>query len=103
MILPTPLQAFGYFSFTCCSSSGGLAGKKHLASAALFSSFVLAIASALPTLYWSFGIFALPLSVGGAEIIRCAVHRSASLAFLSHSLQCCCLVPLSVFWYLLLA
>src|SRR6266851_1568705 len=100
--LLTPLHAFGYFSIGC-SSACGLAGKKLLASAMLFSSFVLAIVSSSPILCFSFGILALPPSEGGMAVIRFAAQMSGSSAFLSHSLQCCCLVFCSAFWYLLLA
>src|SRR6266851_409592 len=103
VILPTPLYAFGYFMTSPRSCSSGLAGKKHLARALLFLLFMLAVISFPPIMCLSFRIFTLPPSVGGANIILCAAHMSRSLAFSSQSLQCCCLVCLSAFWYLPLA
>src|SRR6266851_3902541 len=103
VILPTPLHALGYLASLFAPCSCGLVGKRHLASAMLFSLFMLATISCSPTIYLSLGIFALPLSVGGAETMRCAAQMSGSSAFSSHSLQYHCLVVLSMFWYLFLA
>src|SRR5216683_5440184 len=103
VIFPTPLHAFGYFISAFPPWSCGLMGKKHLASALLFSSFVLAVSSSLSTLYLSFRIFALPPSMWGAETMRCTAQISGSSAFSSQSLQCCCLVTLIALWYLFLA
>jgi hypothetical protein len=103
VILPTPLHAFGYLTLAFSPWTCGLVGKKHLASAWLFSSFVLAIRSSSPTLCLSFGIFALPPSMWGAETMWCAAQISGSSTFSSQSLQCCCFVVLIVFQYLFLA
>src|SRR6266851_682748 len=103
MILPTPLHALGYLASSFTPRSCSLAEKRHLANAMLFSSFVLATISCLPTVYLSLGIFALPPSVGRAKTMQCTAQMSGSSAFSSHSLQCHCLVVLSMFWYLFLA
>src|SRR6266853_2685645 len=58
VILPMPLHTFSYLPFACGLFSVGLAGRKLVASAVLFSPFVLAIVSSPCTLYLSFRIFA---------------------------------------------
>src|SRR5260370_40366877 len=77
-----------------CVNAGrsGLGGKKQLASALPFSSFVTAFLSVFPLLHVSPGILGLPPSLGCRDVSLRAVHMPGSSARASRSPVCCCLL-----------